>query len=174
GQSMHRCWHNGRENSSTTTCANASLEHQRQQQQQRTYGMSQQPHGGFGGQATPQSPLLSPRMAHAQSPMMQQQGNANFQASPDLNGWPPQGNMAGNSMFSTQQSPPQFTQLQQTNGGAAMYNGNGMNLNVSMATNASGMAPVGQMTGQMITSPGMTSMGQEQVRYTDKVIHRQL
>ncbi|XP_064814036.1 nuclear receptor coactivator 2-like [Oncorhynchus masou masou] len=137
-------------------------------------GMSQQPHGGFGGQATPQSPLLSPRMAHAQSPMMQQQGNANFQASPDLNGWPPQGNMAGNSMFSTQQSPPQFTQLQQTNGGAAMYNGNGMNLNVSMATNASGMAPVGQMTGQMITSPGMTSMGQEQVRYTDKVIHRQL
>uniref|UniRef100_A0A8K9Y837 Nuclear receptor coactivator n=1 Tax=Oncorhynchus mykiss TaxID=8022 RepID=A0A8K9Y837_ONCMY len=128
-------------------------------------GMSQQPDGGFGGQATPQSPLLSPRMAHAQSPMMQQQGNANFQASPDLNGWPPQGNMGGNSMFSTQQSPPQFTQQQQTNGGAAMYNGNGMNLNVSMATNASGMAPVGQMAGQMITSPGMTSMGQEQVRY---------
>uniref|UniRef100_A0AAZ3NTS6 Nuclear receptor coactivator 2 n=1 Tax=Oncorhynchus tshawytscha TaxID=74940 RepID=A0AAZ3NTS6_ONCTS len=127
-----------------------------------SYGMSQQPDGGFGGQATPQSPLLSPRMAHAQSPMMQQQGNANFQASPDLNGWPPQGNMGGNSMFSTQQSPPQFTQQQQTNGGAAMYNGNGMNLNVSMATNASGMAPVGQMAGQMITSPGMTSMGQEQ------------
>ncbi|XP_071184060.1 nuclear receptor coactivator 2-like isoform X2 [Salvelinus alpinus] len=127
-------------------------------------GMSQQPDGGFGGQATPQSPLLSPRMAHAQSPMMQQQsqGSSTFQASPDMNGWPPQGNMGGNSMFSTQQSPPQFTQQQQTNGGAAMYNGNGMNLNVSMATNASGMAPVGQMAGQMITSPGMTSMGQEQ------------
>uniref|UniRef100_A0A8C7D3M4 Nuclear receptor coactivator 2 n=1 Tax=Oncorhynchus kisutch TaxID=8019 RepID=A0A8C7D3M4_ONCKI len=125
-----------------------------------SYGMSQQPDGGFGGQATPQSPLLSPRMAHAQSPMMQQQGNANFQASPDLNGWPPQGNMGGNSMFSTQQSPPQFTQQQQTNGGAAMYNGNGMNLNVSMATNASGMAPVGT---------GVYKI--DAVRYTLDIIH---
>ncbi|KAK6299489.1 hypothetical protein J4Q44_G00295220 [Coregonus suidteri] len=129
-------------------------------------GMSQQPDGGFGGQATPQSPLLSPRMTYTQSPMMQQQGqgNATFQASPDMNGWPPQGNVGGNnSMFSTQQSPPQFAQQQQTNGGAAMYNGNGMNLNVSMATNASGMAAAGQMAGQMsVTSPGMTSMGQEQ------------
>nr|XP_014015348.1 unnamed protein product [Salmo salar] len=125
-----------------------------------SYGMSQQPDGGFGGQATPQSPLLSPRMAHAQSPMMQQQsqGNANFQASPDLNGWLPQGNMGGNSMFSTQQSPPQFTQQQQTNGGAAMYNGNGMNHTVSMATNAS----MGQVAGQLdVTSPEITAMGQE-------------
>lgn len=59
-----------------------------------TAGMSQQADGGFGGTATPQSPLLSPRMAHTQSPMMQQgQGNASFQGSPDMNGWP-QGNMA--------------------------------------------------------------------------------
>lgn len=58
--------------------------------------MSQQPDGGFGGPATPQSPLLSPRMAHAQSPMMQQgQGGASFQASPDMNGWP-QGSMGAN------------------------------------------------------------------------------
>ncbi|XP_041717531.1 nuclear receptor coactivator 2 isoform X1 [Coregonus clupeaformis] len=124
-------------------------------------GMSQQPDGGFGGPATPQSPLLSPRMAHAQSPIMQQQGqgNAAFQASPDINGWTPQGNMGGNSMFSTQQSPPQFAQQQQqSNGVAAMYNGNGMNLNVSMATNGS----MGQMAGQVdVTSPGMTSVGQE-------------
>uniref|UniRef100_A0AAZ3RHB0 DUF1518 domain-containing protein n=1 Tax=Oncorhynchus tshawytscha TaxID=74940 RepID=A0AAZ3RHB0_ONCTS len=128
-----------------------------------SYGMSQQPDGGFGGPTTPQSPLLSPRMAHAQSPIMQQQGqgNAAFQGLPDINGWPPQGEMGGNSMFSTQQSPPQFTQ-QQTNGGAAMYNGNGMNHNVSMATNAS----MGQMAGQMdITSPEITSMGQEPVHY---------
>ncbi|XP_070296920.1 nuclear receptor coactivator 2 isoform X2 [Salvelinus sp. IW2-2015] len=129
-----------------------------------SYGMSQQPDGGFGGPTTPQSPLLSPRMVHAQSPIMQQQGqgNAAFQGLPDINGWPPQGNMGGNmggnSMFSTQQSPPQFTQQQQTNGGAAMYNGNGMNHNVSMATNAS----MGQMAGQMdVTSPEITSMGQE-------------
>uniref|UniRef100_A0A674MTH8 Nuclear receptor coactivator n=1 Tax=Takifugu rubripes TaxID=31033 RepID=A0A674MTH8_TAKRU len=127
-------------------------------------GMSQQADGGFGGTGTPQSPLLSPRMAHAQSPMMQQgQGNASFQGSPDMNGWP-QGNMAGNSMFSQQQTSPQFTQ--QNNN---MYNSNGMNLNsVSMATNMA-TSSMGQMAGQMnVTSmasgpsPGLPSMGQEQ------------
>uniref|UniRef100_A0AAR2JBK9 Nuclear receptor coactivator 2 n=1 Tax=Pygocentrus nattereri TaxID=42514 RepID=A0AAR2JBK9_PYGNA len=97
-----------------------------------SYGMSQQPDGGFGGAATPQSPLMSPRMGHAQSPMMQQApGNATFQSSPDMNGWT-QGNMNTNSMF-PQQSPPQFAQ--QSNG----YNGSGMNLNVSMAPNSSSM-----------------------------------
>uniref|UniRef100_A0A674P5N5 Nuclear receptor coactivator n=1 Tax=Takifugu rubripes TaxID=31033 RepID=A0A674P5N5_TAKRU len=130
-----------------------------------SYGMSQQADGGFGGTGTPQSPLLSPRMAHAQSPMMQQgQGNASFQGSPDMNGWP-QGNMAGNSMFSQQQTSPQFTQ--QNNN---MYNSNGMNLNsVSMATNMA-TSSMGQMAGQMnVTSmasgpsPGLPSMGQEQV-----------
>ncbi len=51
-------------------------------------GMSQQSDGGFGGAATPQSPLLSPRMGHAQSPMLQQaQGNTSFQSSPEMNGW---------------------------------------------------------------------------------------
>ncbi|XP_028288395.1 nuclear receptor coactivator 2 isoform X2 [Parambassis ranga] len=129
-----------------------------------SYGMSQQADGGFGGPGTPQSPLLSPRMAHTQSPMMQQgQGNAAFQGSPDMNGWP-QGNMGGNSMFSQQQASPQFTQQNNSN----MYNGNGMNLNnVSMAT--SSMSSMGQMAGQMSVtsmasgpSPGLPSMGQEQ------------
>ncbi|XP_071780092.2 nuclear receptor coactivator 2 isoform X1 [Centroberyx gerrardi] len=128
-------------------------------------GMSQQADGGFGGPGTPQSPLLSPRMTHAQSPMMQQgQGNAAFQGSPDMNGWP-QGNMGGNSMFSQQQASPQFTQQNNSN----MYNGNGMNLNnVSMATNMA-TSSMGQMAGQMSVtsmasgpSPGMPSMGQEQ------------
>lgn len=133
-----------------------------------SYGMSQQADGGFGGPSTPQSPLLSPRMAHTQSPMMQQgQGNAAFQGSPDMNGWP-QGNMGGNSMFSQQQASPQFTQQNNSN----MYNGNGMNLNnVSMATNmaTSSMSSMGQMAGQMSVtsmasgpSPGLPSMGQEQ------------
>uniref|UniRef100_A0A667YVL4 Nuclear receptor coactivator 2 n=1 Tax=Myripristis murdjan TaxID=586833 RepID=A0A667YVL4_9TELE len=133
-----------------------------------SYGMSQQADGGFGGPGTPQSPLLSPRMTHAQSPMMQQgQGNAAFQGSPDMNGWP-QGNMGGNSMFPQQQASPQFTQQNNSN----MYNGNGMNLNsVSMATNmaTSSMSNMGQMAGQMSVtsmasgpSPGMPSMGQEQ------------
>lgn len=59
-------------------------------------GMNQQADGGFGGASTPQSPLLSPRMAHTQSPMIQQgQQSAAFQGSPDMNGWPP-GNMGGN------------------------------------------------------------------------------
>ncbi|XP_018529495.2 nuclear receptor coactivator 2 isoform X4 [Lates calcarifer] len=133
-----------------------------------SYGMSQQADGGFGGPGTPQSPLLSPRMAHTQSPMMQQgQGNATFQGSPDMNGWP-QGNIGGNSMFSQQQASPQFTQQSNSN----MYNGNGMNLNnVSMATNmaTSSMSSMGQMAGQMSVtsmasgpSPGLPSMGQEQ------------
>ncbi|XP_054478534.1 nuclear receptor coactivator 2 isoform X2 [Anoplopoma fimbria] len=130
-----------------------------------SYGMSQQADGGFGGPGAPQSPLLSPRMAHTQSPMMQQsQGNAAFQGSPDMNGWP-QGNIGGNSMFSQQQASPQFTQQSNSN----MYNGNGMSLNnVTMAGN---MAPssMGQMAGQMSVtsmasgpSPGLPSMGQEQ------------
>ncbi|XP_074549162.1 nuclear receptor coactivator 2 isoform X3 [Halichoeres trimaculatus] len=130
-----------------------------------SYGMSQQADGGFGGPGTPQSPMLSPRMAHTQSPMMQQgQGNAAFQGSPDMNGWP-QGNMGGNSMFSQQQASPQFTQQNNSN----MYNGNGMNLNnVSMATNMA-TSSMGQMGGQMSVtsmasgpSPGLPSMGQEQ------------
>ncbi|XP_035474587.2 nuclear receptor coactivator 2 isoform X4 [Scophthalmus maximus] len=133
-----------------------------------SYGMSQQADGGFGGPGTPQSPLLSPRMAHTQSPMMQQgQANAAFQGSPDMNGWP-QGNMGGNSMFSQQQTSPQFTQQSNTN----MYNGNGMNLNsVPMANNmaTSSMGTMCQMAGQMSTtsmasgpSPSLPSMGQEQ------------
>ncbi|XP_075936806.1 nuclear receptor coactivator 2 isoform X4 [Anarhichas minor] len=130
-----------------------------------SYGMSQQADGGFGGPGAPQSPLLSPRMAHTQSPMMQQsQGNAAFQGSPDLNGWP-QGNIGGNSMFSQQQASPQFTQQSNSN----MYNGNGLNLNnVSMAGNMA-TSSMGQMAGQMSVtsmasgpSPGLPSMGQEQ------------
>jgi hypothetical protein len=46
--------------------------------------------------------------------------------------------------------------------GETLVNGNGMNLNVSMATNASDMAAVSQIAGQMSdTSPGMTWTGTE-------------
>uniref|UniRef100_A0A8C7XTA4 Nuclear receptor coactivator n=1 Tax=Oryzias sinensis TaxID=183150 RepID=A0A8C7XTA4_9TELE len=131
------------------------------------YGMSQQADGSFGGPGTPQSPLISPRMAHTQSPMMQQtQQNAAFQGSPDMNGWP-QGNMGANSMFSQQQASPQFSQ--QNN----IYNGNGMSLNsVPMTTNmaTSSMSSMGQIAGQMSSSsmrsgpsPGLPPIGQEQV-----------
>ncbi|XP_004081302.2 nuclear receptor coactivator 2 isoform X1 [Oryzias latipes] len=129
-------------------------------------GMSQQADGSFGGPGTPQSPLISPRMAHTQSPMMQQtQQNTAFQGSPDMNGWP-QGNMGANSMFSQQQASPQFSQ--QNN----IYNGNGMSLNsVPMTTNmaTSSMSSMGQIAGQMSSSsmrsgpsPGLPPIGQEQ------------
>ncbi|XP_057679713.1 nuclear receptor coactivator 2 isoform X4 [Corythoichthys intestinalis] len=116
------------------------------------YGMSQQAEGGFGGPGAPPSPLLSPRVAHAQqSPMMQQgPGGAPFQGSPDINGWT-QGNVAGNSMFSQQQASPQFTQQQQQQqqNNGSMYNG------------VPGMGQMGQM-GVTMSSPGLPSMGQEQ------------
>ncbi|CAD7671920.1 unnamed protein product [Nyctereutes procyonoides] len=128
------------------------------------YGISQQPDPGFTGATTPQSPLMSPRMAHTQSPMMQQsQANPAYQASSDMNGWA-QGNMGGNSMFS-QQSPPHFGQQANT----SMYNNN-MNINVSMATNTGGMNNMNQMTGQIsmtsvtsVPTSGLSSMGPEQV-----------
>uniref|UniRef100_A0A3Q2G874 Nuclear receptor coactivator 2 n=1 Tax=Cyprinodon variegatus TaxID=28743 RepID=A0A3Q2G874_CYPVA len=133
-----------------------------------SYGLTQQADGSFAGASTPQSPLLSPRIAHTQSPMMQQgQQNAAFQGSPDMNGWP-QGNIGGNSMFAQQQqASPQFTQQNSSN----MYNGNSMGINsVSMATNMV-TSSMGQMSGQMSvtsmasgSSPGLPSMGQEQIR----------
>ncbi|XP_019383323.1 PREDICTED: nuclear receptor coactivator 2 isoform X2 [Gavialis gangeticus] len=128
------------------------------------YGISQQPDPGFTGATTPQSPLMSPRMAHTQSPMIQQsQANPAYQSSTEMNGWA-QGNMGGNSMFS-QQSPPHFGQQAST----SMYNNN-MNISVSMATNTSGMNNMNQMTGQIsmtsatsVPTSGLSSMGPEQV-----------
>uniref|UniRef100_H0X8L6 Nuclear receptor coactivator 2 n=2 Tax=Otolemur garnettii TaxID=30611 RepID=H0X8L6_OTOGA len=112
------------------------------------YGISQQPDPGFTGATTPQSPLMSPRMAHTQSPMMQQsQATPAYQAPSDMNGWA-QGNMGGNSMFS-QQSPPHFGQQANT----SMYSMSNMN----------------QMTGQIsmtsvtsVPTSGLSSMGPEQ------------
>ncbi|XP_054674078.1 nuclear receptor coactivator 2 isoform X2 [Grus americana] len=139
------------------------------------YGISQQPDPGFTGATTPQSPLMSPRLAHTQSPMIQQsQANPAYQSSTEMNGWA-QGNMGGNSMFS-QQSPPHFGQQAST----SMYNNN-MNISVSMATNTSGMNNMNQMTGQIsmtsatsVPTSGLSSMGPEQLctqitKVTDEV-----
>ncbi|XP_044150572.1 nuclear receptor coactivator 2 isoform X2 [Bufo gargarizans] len=125
-------------------------------------GMSQQSDPGFTGATTPQSPIMSPRMAHTQSPMMQQsQANPAYQTA-DMNGWA-QANNGGNSMFS-QPSPPHFGQ--QT--GAGMYNTN-MNINVSMSTSGNGMNSMNQMAGQInmtsvtsVPTSGLSSMGPEQ------------
>lgn len=126
------------------------------------YGMSQQSDPGFTGATTPQSPIMSPRMAHTQSPMMQQsQANPAYQSA-DMNGWA-QTNNGGNSMFS-QPSPPHFGQQ----AGSGMYNTN-MNINVSMATNGNGMNSMNQMAGQInmtsvtsVPTSGLSSMGPEQ------------
>ncbi|KAM9308560.1 nuclear receptor coactivator 2 [Gastrophryne carolinensis] len=127
------------------------------------YGMSQQSDPGFTGATTPQSPIMSPRMSHTQSPMLQQsQANPAYQSA-DMNGWT-QANNGGNSMFS-QPSPPHFGQQ----AGNGMYNNN-MNINVSMAPNASNMNTMNQMTGQInmtsvtpVPTSGLSSMVSEQV-----------
>ncbi|XP_043545132.1 nuclear receptor coactivator 2 isoform X8 [Chiloscyllium plagiosum] len=127
------------------------------------YGMNQQSDTGFGGATTPQSPLMSPRMSHTQSPMIQQsQSTPTYQSPSEINGWP-QGNLNGNSMFS-QPSPPQFGQQANTN----MYSNN-MNISVSMATNTAGMSNMNQMSGQIsmtsmtsVPTSGLSSMGAEQ------------
>ncbi|XP_038859896.1 nuclear receptor coactivator 2-like isoform X2 [Salvelinus namaycush] len=127
----------------------------------------QQQDAGFIGGATPQSPVMSPRMSHAQSPMMQQQTQANstYQPSSEMNGWP-QGNMSGNSMF-TQQSQQYVPQ--QPNSG--MYNGSNANPNMSgvpMASNANGsmsnmnQLSAGQMTMTSVSTESLSSMGPEQ------------
>ncbi|XP_023865311.1 nuclear receptor coactivator 2 isoform X4 [Salvelinus sp. IW2-2015] len=130
-----------------------------------SYGINQQQQdAGFTGATTPQSPLMSPRLSHAQSPMMQQQAQANssYQPSSEMNGWP-QGNMSGNSMF-TQQSQSQQYMPQQSNGG--MYTGTNLNIQgVSMASNANGsMNNMNQVSAGQITMPtgSLSSMEPEQ------------
>ncbi|XP_032875228.1 nuclear receptor coactivator 2 isoform X2 [Amblyraja radiata] len=125
-------------------------------------GMNQQSDAGFAGATTPQSPLMSPRMSHTQSSMIQQsQPTPTYQSPSEINGWP-QGSMNGNSMFS-QPSPPQFGQQANT----SMYSNN-MNISVSMATNAAGMNNMNQMSGQIsmtsVPTSGLSSMGAEQVQ----------
>ncbi|XP_034285841.1 nuclear receptor coactivator 2 isoform X2 [Pantherophis guttatus] len=128
------------------------------------YGINQQPDPGFTGATTPQSPLMSPRMAHSQNPLIQQtQANPAYQSPTEINGWG-QGNIGGNSMFS-QQSPPHFGQQANT----SIYNNN-MNINVSMVANSAGLNNMNQMTGQIsmtsatsVPTSGLPSMGPEQV-----------
>ncbi|KAI1902300.1 hypothetical protein AGOR_G00043310 [Albula goreensis] len=139
-------------------------------------GMTQQPDVAFTGAATPQSPLMSPRLSHAQSPMMQQpQAGPTFQPSSDMNGWM-QGHMGGNSMLP---QPPAPQYLPQSNGGmyghSQSMNGNmNVNVNMNLSMNMSAMASpssvgnLNQCSGQMgMTSAtsvptGLPPMGSEQ------------
>ncbi|XP_018528217.1 nuclear receptor coactivator 2 isoform X1 [Lates calcarifer] len=136
-------------------------------------GMSQQqqhqdPVSGFPcGAATPQSPLLSPRMGQGQSPMLQQSqgqpqpqpqgpnqgGPPSYQPSTDLNGWPQPANISTSNSVYPQQSQSQYST--QPNGG--MYNGNN-NMNMGVMANSGGN--MNHMSGQMSS---MNSMNTEQV-----------
>ncbi|CAJ1072991.1 nuclear receptor coactivator 2-like isoform X1 [Xyrichtys novacula] len=134
-------------------------------------GMSQQqqhqdPVSGFPcGAATPQSPMLSPRMGQGQSPMLQhtqgqpqsqgpnQAGAAGYQQGSDLNGWPQPANISTSNSVYPQQSQSQYSA--QPNGGMYSNNAN-MNLGV-MGSNGGNMS---QMSAQMSS---MTSMNTDQV-----------
>uniref|UniRef100_A0A3Q0T025 DUF1518 domain-containing protein n=1 Tax=Amphilophus citrinellus TaxID=61819 RepID=A0A3Q0T025_AMPCI len=124
-----------------------------------SYGMSQQQQhqdpGCFPcGAATPQSPLLSPRMGQGQSPMLQQnQGPPSYQPSADLNGWPQPANITTSNSVYPQQ--PQSHYSTQPNGG--MYSGNSNNMNLAMGGNGGSINP---MSGQMSS---MAAMNTEQV-----------
>ncbi|XP_022067981.1 nuclear receptor coactivator 2-like isoform X1 [Acanthochromis polyacanthus] len=113
------------------------------------------------GAATPQSPLLSPRMGQGQSPMLQQNqaqpqgpnqgGPPGYQPAADLNGWPQSANISTSNSVYPQQSQSQYST--QPSGG--MYgSSNSMNLGVALASNGGNMNP---MSGQM------SSMNTEQV-----------
>ncbi|KAF7648320.1 hypothetical protein LDENG_00158620 [Lucifuga dentata] len=137
-----------------------------------SYGTSQQqqhqdPVSGFPcGAATPQSPLLSPRMGRGQSPMLQQgqgqpqtqganQGASSYQTNTDLSGWPQAVSISTSTSMYSQQSQSQYAT--QPNGG--MYNSNSSNMNVGVAMSSNG-GNMSQMSGQM---GSMTSMATDQV-----------
>uniref|UniRef100_A0A1A8J042 Nuclear receptor coactivator n=1 Tax=Nothobranchius kuhntae TaxID=321403 RepID=A0A1A8J042_NOTKU len=121
-------------------------------------GMSQQhqdPASCFPcGAATPQSPLLSPRMGQGQNPMMQQShvqtqppttnqgGPPSYQPSTDLNGWSQPANISTSNSVYPQQSQSQYST--QLSGG--IYNSCTMNLGGSMS---------GQM-GEQLTDNSLT------------------
>lgn len=136
-----------------------------QQQQQH-----QDPVSGFPcGAATPQSPLLSPRMGQGQSPMLQQnqaqpqgpnQGAPpGYQASTDHNGWPQAANISTSNSVYPQQSQSQYST--QPNGG--MYSSNN---NMNLAVMASNGGNMNQMSGQM------SSMNTEQVSDSSLILEQ--
>ncbi|XP_029970514.1 nuclear receptor coactivator 2-like isoform X2 [Salarias fasciatus] len=134
---------------------------QQQQQQQQQH---QDPGSCYPcGAATPQSPLLSPRMGQGQTAMLQQnQGQPqsqgpgqgvppSYQPGADLNGWPQNANISTSSSVYPQQAQSRYAT--QPNGG--MYSGNNnMNLGVAMATNGGSMNP---MSGQLSSMASMNA-----------------
>ncbi|XP_061587937.1 nuclear receptor coactivator 2-like isoform X2 [Cololabis saira] len=126
---------------------------QQQQQQQHQDQVSCYP----CGTATPQSPLLSPRMGQGQSPMLQQNqvqtptqpqasgqgGPPGYQAAADPNAWSQPANISTSNSVYPQQSQSQYST--QPNGG--LYNSSShVNLGVGMSGGGGNM---NLMSGQM-------------------------
>ncbi|KAK2822840.1 hypothetical protein Q5P01_022905 [Channa striata] len=146
-------------------------------------GMGQQQHQdpGFScGAATPQSPLLSPRMGQGQSQMLQQSqgqpqtqhqgpnhvGPPSYQASADL-GWPQPANISANNSMYPQQSQSQSQSQYPTQPSGGMYNGNSsMNLGV-MASGGSMNPMSGQMSSMNTEQPSDSSLILEQLAGID-------
>ncbi|XP_041848108.1 nuclear receptor coactivator 2-like isoform X2 [Melanotaenia boesemani] len=107
------------------------------------------------GAATPQSPLLSPRMGQVQGPMMQQNqgqtqpqapiqgGPHSYQPSTDPNGWSQPANISTSNSVYPQQSQSQYST--QPSGGI-YNNSSNMNLGVGIGSSSGNMNP---MSGQM-------------------------
>ncbi|XP_029452051.1 nuclear receptor coactivator 1 isoform X2 [Rhinatrema bivittatum] len=121
-------------------------------------GMGQQGDPTFAPSLSPNSPLMSPRIAPSQSPMLSQTPTTPGYQSPDIKTWQ-QSALGSNSVFNqTGQSQP--TPAQQ-----GMYNN--MSITVSMAGGNANVQNINQMTGQMqmnsMQMPSMNSLCSEQV-----------
>ncbi|KAJ8401451.1 hypothetical protein AAFF_G00383700 [Aldrovandia affinis] len=129
-------------------------------------GMTPQSDVAFTGAATPQSPLMSPRLSHSQSPMIQKpQAGPAFQPSSERNGWM-QGHMGGSSML-TQQPTTQY--VQQPSGGMYNHNHNrngNTNMNMSTIAPPTSMNNLNQRPGQppvtSVPTTGLPPMEKEQ------------
>ncbi|KAM9718996.1 LOW QUALITY PROTEIN: nuclear receptor coactivator 2-like [Menidia menidia] len=145
-----------------------------------SYGMNQQHHQDPAscfpcGAATPQSPLLSPRMGQGQQNQNQNQnqghpqaanqgGPPSYQPGADPNGWGQAANISTSNSVYPQQSQSQFSQ--QPVGG--LYNGSSsVNLGVAMGTGGGGVNPLSGQMNSMNEQMGDSSLILEQLAGID-------
>ncbi|XP_030054550.1 nuclear receptor coactivator 1 isoform X2 [Microcaecilia unicolor] len=121
-------------------------------------GIGQQGDPTFAPSLSPNSPLVSPRIASSQSPMLPQTPTTPGYQSPDIKTWQ-QNALGSNSVFS------QAGQSQPAPAQQGMYNN--MSITVSMAGGNANVQNINQMTGQMqmnsMQMPALNSLCSEQV-----------
>nr|XP_033795761.1 nuclear receptor coactivator 1 isoform X2 [Geotrypetes seraphini] len=120
-------------------------------------GIGQQGDPTFAPSLSPNSPLVSPRIASSQSSVLPQAPTTPGYQSPDIKAWQ-QNALGSNSVFS------QAGQSQPTPAQQGMYNN--MSITVSMAGGNANVQNINQMTGQMqmnsIQMPTLNSLCSEQ------------